>query len=140
MARHFERLCARSFSLMTRAEMQIIRQRAYARAGLVGNPSDGYFGKTISVLIRDLYATAILYEWENIELILSQEDHSRFESIDDLVRDVRRQGYYGGIRLVKATIKKFAEYCKIQGHSLHDRAPTPRTESPICRRIIAAVY
>ena len=29
--------------------MLLIRKRAYARAGLVGNPSDGYHGKTISV-------------------------------------------------------------------------------------------
>ena len=28
--------------------MLLIRKRAYARAGLVGNPSDGYHGKTIS--------------------------------------------------------------------------------------------
>ena len=30
--------------------MEIIRKRAYARAGLLGNPSDGYNGKTISTL------------------------------------------------------------------------------------------
>ena len=27
-----------------------------ARAGLIGNPSDGYFGKTISVIVRDFAA------------------------------------------------------------------------------------
>ena len=50
--------------------MEIIRQRGYARAGLVGNPSDGYHGKTISVIVRNFYAEAILYEWEDLELIL----------------------------------------------------------------------
>ena len=44
-------------------------------------------------------------------MVLSQEDHSRFRSVGDLVRDVRLHGYYGGVRLVKATIKKFVEYC-----------------------------
>ena len=29
----------------------IIQTRAYARAGLIGNPSDGYFGKTISFIL-----------------------------------------------------------------------------------------
>ena len=32
--------------------MLLIRKRAYARAGLIGNPSDGYNGKTISIIIR----------------------------------------------------------------------------------------
>ena len=33
--------------------MWLIRKRAYARAGLVGNPSDGYFGKTVSLIIPE---------------------------------------------------------------------------------------
>jgi glucuronokinase len=121
--------------------MQIIRQRAYARAGLVGNPSDGYNGKTVSILVREFYATAILYEWESIELILSQDDQSRFESVDELVRDVRLHGYYGGIRLVKATVKKFVEFCTqrreqgASGYELHDRKFSIRYESNIPRQV-----
>ena len=34
--------------------------------------------------------------------------------VHELVDDVRLHGYYGGIRLVKATIKKFVEYCRAQ--------------------------
>ena len=34
----------------------IITKRAYARIGLFGNPSDGYFGKTISVSIKNFFA------------------------------------------------------------------------------------
>ena len=29
-----------------------ITAHAHARAGLVGNPSDGYFGKTISFMLK----------------------------------------------------------------------------------------
>lgn len=121
--------------------MQIIRQRGYARAGLIGNPSDGYFGKTISVVIRDFYATTVLYEWENFELRLSQDDRSVFDSIDDLVTDVQQHGYYGGIRLVKATIKKFVEFCQAQQargdkqYRLHDRKFAVRYESNIPRQV-----
>jgi len=115
--------------------MEIIRQRGYARAGLVGNPSDGYHGKTISILIRDFYAEAILYEWEDLELILSQEDQSRFHSIHELARDVKTHGYYGGIRLVKATIKKFVDYCRDNGHALHNRNFSIRYESNIPRQV-----
>jgi hypothetical protein len=38
----------------------VIRARAYARIGLLGNPSDGYFGKTISVSIQNFYAEVAL--------------------------------------------------------------------------------
>jgi glucuronokinase len=45
---------------------------------------------------------------------------------------VRLHGYYGGIRLVKATIKKFFEYCDGR-HRLHDRNFSVRYESNIPR-------
>ena len=114
--------------------MDIIRRRAYARAGLVGNPSDGYHGKTIAVLVPDYFAEVVLYEWEDLEIVPSQDDQSRFHSIQDLAADVELHGYYGGIRLVKATIKKFLEYCQ-QRHALHDRNFSIRYESSIPRAV-----
>ena len=112
--------------------MEIIRQRGYARAGLIGNPSDGYYGKTISFIVRDFFAEVILYEWDRLELVLSQEDRSRFDTIHDLARDVQIHGYYGGIRLVKATIKRFVDYCQDR-HPLHERTFSVRYESSIPR-------
>ena len=81
----------------------------------MGNPSDGYHGKTISIIVRNFWAEVTLYEWEDLELVSTELDQSCFRSVDDLVRDVRLHGYYGGIRLVKATIKKFTEFCRRQG-------------------------
>lgn len=115
--------------------MQIIRQQGFARAGLIGNPSDGYHGKTISFLVKDFHADVILYEWEDLELILSQEDRSRFGSVHELVRDVQLHGYYGGVRLVKATIRKFVDYCYRHQLSLHDRNFSIRYESNIPRQV-----
>jgi len=115
--------------------MLLIRKKAYARAGLMGNPSDGYHGKTLSIILRNFFAEVTLYEWDQLELVLSQEDQSRFRSIDELVRDVELHGYYGGIRLVKATIKKFAEYCRRQGITLHDQPFSIRYESNIPRQV-----
>src|SRR6516162_6657678 len=97
--------------------MLVIRRRAYARAGLVGNPSDGYGGKTLSVIVRNFSAEIILYEWEDVELVWTDQDQSRFRSVHELVRDVKLHGYYGGMRLEKATVKKFVEYCVRQGHA-----------------------
>ena len=115
--------------------MQLIRRRAHARAGLVGNPSDGYNGRTISFIIRNLWAEVALYEWDEIEILWSIDDQSRFRSVHDLVTDVRLHGYYGGIRLVKATIKRFVEYCGQQGLKLHDRNFSIRYSSNIPRNV-----
>jgi len=38
----------------------IIRTRAYPRVGLVGNPSDGYFGRTISFAFKNFCAEVVL--------------------------------------------------------------------------------
>ncbi|GMW03290.1 MAG: hypothetical protein AMXMBFR84_44240 [Candidatus Hydrogenedentota bacterium] len=84
---------------------------AYARAGLVGNPSDGYYGKTISFTIRDFSAKVSLYEHPHVEIVPSLRDRSTYSSVYDLVDDVQAFGYYGAIRLVKATIKRFVEHC-----------------------------
>lgn len=114
--------------------MDIIRRRAYARAGLIGNPSDGYNGKTIAVLVPNYFAEVVLYEWEDLEIVPSQDDQSKFSSIQDLATDVQLHGYYGGIRLIKATIKKFLEYCQ-ERHKLHNRNFSIRYESSIPRAV-----
>jgi glucuronokinase len=115
--------------------MEITRSRAYARAGLIGNPSDGYHGQTISLIVREFFAEIVLYEWEEIELIPSQQDHSRFDSIHDLQRDVALHGYYGGIRLVKATLKRFVDYCDLTNTQLDARKFSIRYHSNIPRQV-----
>ena len=115
--------------------MDLLKHRAYARAGLVGNPSDGYFGKTISFSLKNFWAEVVLYEWEDIEIVLSQEDRSRFRSVKELSQDVRLHGYYGGVRLVKATIKRFVEFCQRNNLKLHDRNFSVRYQSNIPRQV-----
>jgi glucuronokinase len=99
----------------------IIRTKSYPRVGLIGNPSDGYFGKTISFTFGNFRAEVVLYESPEIQILPSQKDHSRFASIHDLVRDVEMHGYYGGIRLLKATVKRFYDYCGDNEIALDDR-------------------
>lgn len=113
----------------------ILKRQAYARAGLVGNPSDGYHGKTISIAIRNFWAEAVLYEWDTLEILPGKENQNRFDSVHDLVKDVKLHGYYGGVRLVKATIKKFVEYCYTQKLNLHSRNFSIRFESNIPRQV-----
>jgi glucuronokinase len=115
--------------------MLIIRKHAYARAGLLGNPSDGYNGKTISFTIRNYRAEVVLYEWDSVEIVLAEDDRARFNSVQDLARDVKLHGYYGGIRLIKATIKRFVEYCQGMNIPLHNGKFSIRYQTNIPRQV-----
>jgi len=115
--------------------MLLIRKKAYARAGLIGNPSDGYHGKTISVIVPNFQAEVTLYEWDEVEIVWSQEDQSRFRSVRELAHDVKLHGYYGGVRLVKATIKRFVEYCEAREERLHERNFSVRYQSDVPRQV-----
>ncbi len=109
----------------------IIRTKAYPRVGLIGNPSDGYFGKTISFAFSNFSAEVVLYESPELEILASEKDQSCFETIYSLVRDVKLHGYYGGIRLLKATVKRFFDYCTENQIQLHDKNFTIRYHSNI---------
>ena len=86
----------------------IIQTKAHARVGLVGNPSDGYYGKTIAVILRNFAAEITLYETPELTIVPGQEDTPTYASPAALAEDVGLNGYYGGVRLVKATISRFA--------------------------------
>ncbi len=111
--------------------LMIIKTKAYPRAGLIGNPSDGYFGKTISFSFSNYAAEVVLYESPELEIMPCQKDQSVFGSIHALVNDVELHGYYGGIRLLKATIKKFFDYCRENQIVLHSSNFTIRYKSNI---------
>jgi glucuronokinase len=115
--------------------MYLVRRRAFARAGLLGNPSDGYHGKTISFSVRNFHAEVVLYEWDSVDIVLAEDDRARFSSVYDLAKDVRLHGYYGGIRLIKATIKRFVEYCQARNIRLHDRNFSVRYQTTIPRQV-----
>jgi glucuronokinase len=113
----------------------IITTHAYARAGLVGNPSDGYFGKTISFTIRNFKATVRLWESPHFDVIPGHGDLAHFDSVASFLKDVKLHGYYGGLRLIKAIVKKFHDFCRAQGHELHDRNFTMSFETDIPRLV-----
>lgn len=113
----------------------IIESRAFARAGLLGNPSDGYFGKTISISIRNFGASVSLYETPELHIEETEEDLNFFHSIHHLSETVKLTGYYGGTRLIKATIKKFVEYCDANCIRLSNKNFTIRYRSSIPRQV-----
>ena len=115
--------------------IMIITKHAYARAGLVGNPSDGYYGKTISFIIRNFKTTINLWESPHFEIVQGSGDLGHFDSVDDFLRDVKLHGYYGGMRLIKAAIRRFHVYCAKKGIEVHKRNFTISFESVIPRLV-----
>ena len=95
--------------------MKTVCTRSFARAGFLGNPSDGYFGKTISFTFKGYFVDLKLTESERLGFVPGEVDDATFDSPAHLVRDLRLYGYYGGIRMLKAVSKRFFEYCMDHG-------------------------
>jgi len=113
----------------------IIRAKSYPRAALLGNPSDGYYGKTIGFPFRNFTAEVTLYETPELEILPAQYDSHIFNSIGELASDVDFYGYYGGIRLLKAAIKRFYDYALENKIELHEKNFTIRYASSIPYRL-----
>ncbi|KAL9246572.1 hypothetical protein vseg_020090 [Gypsophila vaccaria] len=90
-----------------------IEHKAYARIGLLGNPSDVYYGNTIAISISNFWANAKL-EPSNHLIIKPHpfNDLVEFNSLDHLATRLESEGYYGGVRLLMAICKVFFKYCK----------------------------
>ena len=113
----------------------IIETSAYARAGLLGNPTDGYYGKTISIIVRNFGARVSLYPSPELHIEPQEQDTNIYRNMYHLVDSVRLTGYYGGSRLIKAAIKKFSEYCDGQNIRLASKNFTIRYHSSIPRQV-----
>ena len=113
----------------------MIETYGYARAGLLGNPSDGYFGKTIAFAMSNFRARVLLYPSGRLEIKLSKADLPIFENLDDLYRTTRWRGYYGGIRIIQALIVRLVDYCREKGIELEDRNFTLEYESSVPQRL-----
>src|SRR5260221_13519977 len=111
----------------------IIETYGYARAGFLGNPSDGYFGKTISFSVRNFRARVLLYPSARLEIKLSKADLPVFENLQDLYETTRWRGYYGGIRIIQALIVLLLDYCRQKGIELEDHNFTIEFDAKIQR-------
>lgn len=104
--------------------MAVAMTRAWvgARVGLMGNPSDGFGGKTISCLIRNYGAQVTVHESHTLEIVRHPlYDPLSFRSLSHLADTADNDGYYGGIRLLYATCKRFHDTCCERGIPLDDR-------------------
>ena len=60
------------------SENELYIHDIYARAGLIGNPSDGYHGKTISIPVRNYYARVKL--WSRPDTIIVPHDKCEYRT------------------------------------------------------------
>lgn len=113
----------------------IIKTYSYPRAAVIGNPSDGYFGKTIAFVFSNFIARVQLYETPELEIRPERLDLVQFKGMKELADDVNFAGYYGGLRLLKASVKVFYDYCLRSGIPLDRRNFTIRYHSTIPLRL-----
>ncbi len=113
----------------------IIETYSYPRAAVIGNPSDGYYGKTIAFVFSNFIARVQLYETPELEIKPERLDVALFSGMQQLADDVSFAGYYGGLRLLKASVKVFYDYCTKNGIPLDNRNFTIRYHSNIPLRL-----
>ncbi|MAF36419.1 hypothetical protein CL622_04875 [archaeon] len=114
----------------------LIETHAFARIGLMGNPSDGYFGKTIACTFKNFKAEVKMWESPNIEIVLNETyDPLEFGSIDTFVETVKHEGYYGGARLLRATCYTFFNWCSDHDIELENKNFTVSYDTSIPRQV-----
>lgn len=99
-----------------------IVKKVGARVSLLGNPSDAFFGKTLSCLVDNFRAEIWIEQSQRIHIIPNQRlERLSFASHGELRHVIRADGYYGGTRLLLATCKVFIDYCDASGLQLPRR-------------------
>ena len=97
--------------------------RANARVGVMGNPSDGFFGRTISLSVNNFWAEVRV--WPSTRLAILPHplyDPLSFGSLADLHKVVAHEGTDGGVRLLLAACKRFYSHCQTNGIDLRTDA------------------
>ena len=94
----------------------MISVTAPARVGILGNPSDGYGGRTLSLALAQFGATVTLEPSDQLEIVANTDDQPVWCSVADLVDRVDRHGYGTGPQLLAAAIKTFADVADSVDH------------------------
>jgi glucuronokinase len=114
----------------------IVSHSTYSRIGLLGNPSDGFGGKTIAAELRDFRASVTFWESPRLQIIPHPVlDPFVFDSLEHLRVIAREDGYYGGTRLLYASCKRFCDYCQTNDIPLRQANFTLEYDTNIPRQV-----
>ena len=108
---------------------------AFARAGLLGNPADGYFERIIACSVRNFSARVTLEPSERLVFEPGDADCDVFGGLGEFLGQVELYGYYGGLRLVKAALHNFLAYVRGRNLRIPERNFTLRYASDIPRQV-----
>ncbi|MEM9564450.1 MAG: hypothetical protein AAGA93_17640 [Actinomycetota bacterium] len=108
---------------------------APARVGLLGNPSDGYGGRTLGLAVPAFRATVEVEPADGFEIVALDDDLPRWDSLADLVDRIDRHGYGTGPQLLAATVRTLADVARSVEHRgferfgcrIHYRTTIPRS-------------
>ena len=89
--------------------------RAFARAGLLGNPADGYGAKAIAISIRNFSATVTIEPSDRLRFVAGPSDLISFQDLREAERTLARFGCEDGIRLLRAALRRFMAHCSERG-------------------------
>lgn len=82
--------------------------RAFARAGLLGNPSDVYEGKAIATSVGNFGARVVLEESDRFALAPGPAEALAFPNLLDAWHHLEAVGCDDGLRLLRAALRRFA--------------------------------
>lgn len=108
----------------------MIKKIAYPRAAVIGNPSDGFFGKTIAFPFSNFHAEARLTESESINI-----GNSSYVHLEAFYQSYKQHGVDAENPLVSASLKRFYRHCQYQKIALHDRGFSIEFSSDIPREV-----
>jgi glucuronokinase len=112
-----------------------IEKKAYARAGLLGNPSDQYFGKIIAISVKNFSARILLDESPDLRIEPSAQDAEVYTDDREFIERLNLYGYYGGTRLIKAAVKTFFDHCHSRNIPIQPKNFMLRYDSDIPRQV-----
>nr|KAJ3421314.1 hypothetical protein HK105_003915 [Polyrhizophydium stewartii] len=121
--------------------LQPIHSRVCARIGLIGNPSDGFFGRTISTVISNFWAEVTLVpnaRSDDTTIAIRGNpicDPFEFGRIQAVRSATAKDGYDGAVRLFLATMSVFVDYCLAQGVDLSRRGASVLYRTNIPRQV-----
>lgn len=93
-----------------------------ARIGILGNPSDGYGGRTLGFAVENFAASVTLepVEGSAISILPAIADQPTWASASTLADSVDRYGYATAVPLLAATVRTFVDVARASGGSLSE--------------------
>ena len=86
----------------------MISHAAPSRVGILGDPSDGYGGRTLALAVPQYQATVTLEPADGVEIVGRPADDPNWASISAMSKHLDHHGYGTGPQLLSATVRTFA--------------------------------